>query len=94
MLPPVVGGEYGLAGDPAQVAVDRVELAEAFDALGRDGAELREVSRLLFVEDRSVLEVAQLTGVSVGTVKSRAFRARRLLRAALGGGSAAEGGSR
>jgi len=94
VLPPVVATESGLAADPAQVAVDRVELAEAFGALGPDGAELREVSRLLFVEDRSVSEVAQLTGVSVGTVKSRAFRARRLLRAALGGGSAAEGGSR
>jgi RNA polymerase sigma-70 factor (ECF subfamily) len=94
VLGPVVGGESGLAGDPAQVAVDRVELAEAFGALGPDGTELREVSQLLFVDDRSVTEVAALTGVPLGTVKSRAFRARRLLRAALGSRGAAEGGSR
>lgn len=94
VLPAVVAGEPGVAGDPAQAAVDRAGLAEAFEALGPDGAELREVSRLLFVDDRSVAEVAQLTGVSLGTVKSRAFRARRVLRAALGGRSAAEGGSR
>jgi RNA polymerase sigma-70 factor (ECF subfamily) len=94
LLPAAAASAYGLASDPAQVAVDRVDLAEAFDALGPDGAELREVSRLLFADDRSIAEVAHLTGVSVGTVKSRAFRARRLLRAALGGGSAVEGGSR
>ena len=46
----------------------------------------REVWRLMYVEDRPVAEVAKLTGVPEGTVKSRAHRARRLLRAALGGG--------
>ena len=41
----------------------------------------------MYVEDRPVAEVAELTGVPQGTVKSRANRARRLLRAALGGGT-------
>ena len=50
----------------------------------------REVWRLMYVEDRPVAEVAELTGVPEGTVKSRAHRARRLLRAALGGGHADE----
>jgi RNA polymerase sigma-70 factor (ECF subfamily) len=40
-----------------------------------------------------VAEVAALLGVPAGTVKSRAHRARRLLRAALRGSAAAEGGS-
>jgi len=38
----------------------------------------------MYVEDKSVAEVAALMGVSAGTVKSRAHRARRLMRAALG----------
>ena len=41
--------------------------------------------RLMYVEDRPVAEVAALLGVPAGTVKSRAHRARRLLRVALGG---------
>jgi len=43
------------------------------------------VWQLVYVEDRPLAEVAELTGVPEGTVKSRAHRARRLLRAALGG---------
>ncbi len=39
----------------------------------------------MYVEDRPVAEVAALLGVPVGTVKSRAHRARRMLRAVLGG---------
>lgn len=52
------------------------------------------------VEDRPVAQVAKMTGVSIGTVKSRAHRARRLLlRAALRSGETtrrghmAEGGA-
>jgi RNA polymerase sigma-70 factor, ECF subfamily len=44
----------------------------------------RETWRLMYVEDKSVAEVAELMGVSAGTVKSRAHRVRRLMRAALG----------
>jgi RNA polymerase sigma-70 factor, ECF subfamily len=73
--------------------------------LGPPGGPEREVWRLVYVEDRPVAEVAELMGVPVGTVKSRAHRARQLLRAALGGGAerggpsksghpAAEGGTR
>jgi RNA polymerase sigma-70 factor (ECF subfamily) len=48
----------------------------------------------VYVEDRPVAEVAELMGVPVGTVKSRAHRARRLLRAALRSASLAEEGIR
>ncbi len=53
----------------------------------------------MYVEDRPVAEVAALTGVPAGTVKSRASRVRRLLRNALQGehaerGPAAKGGAR
>jgi RNA polymerase sigma-70 factor (ECF subfamily) len=37
----------------------------------------------MYVEDRTVAEVAELMGVPEGTVKSRAHRARQLMRAAV-----------
>ena len=70
--------------DPVEAALARADLEAAASALR--GPE-REVWRLMYVEDRPVAEVAKLTGVPQGTVKSRANRARRLLRAALGGGT-------
>jgi RNA polymerase sigma-70 factor, ECF subfamily len=67
--------------DPAEAALAMADLSAAAAALGPE----REVWRLMYVEDRSIAEVAELTGLPAGTVKSRAHRARRLLRAALGG---------
>jgi RNA polymerase sigma-70 factor, ECF subfamily len=84
--------EMPAAGDPVDAALSRAELADAVAALGPPGGPEREVWRLLYEEDRPVAEVAQLMGVPEGTVKSRAHRARRLLRAALRG-TAAEGGT-
>jgi len=78
--------------DPAQTAITRADLADAVEALGPPGAPERDVWRLVYVEDRPVAEVAELMGVPPGTVKSRAHRARRLLRTALR--TAAEGDSR
>jgi len=73
------------AADPVEAALTRADLdAAAAAALGPPGGPEREVWRLLYVEDRPVSEVAELMGVPEGTVKSRAHRARRLLRAALG----------
>lgn len=71
-----------LAGrdDPAEIVVARAHLAAAVSTLSP--AE-HEVWRLRYVEDRPLAEVAELTGVPEGTVKSRAHRARRLLRSAL-----------
>jgi RNA polymerase sigma-70 factor, ECF subfamily len=94
MLPQEVTAGARQAADPAEVALARADLATAVAELGPPGAPEREVWRLLYVEDRPVAEVAALLGVPPGTVKSRAHRARRLLRAALGGDAAAEGGSR
>jgi RNA polymerase sigma-70 factor, ECF subfamily len=69
--------------DPAEAALTRAELADAVEALGPPGAPEREVWRLVYVQDRPVAEVAELMGVPAGTVKSRAHRTRRMLRAAL-----------
>jgi RNA polymerase sigma-70 factor (ECF subfamily) len=95
LLLPVVlapGGQH--ANDPAEAALSRAEISEAVTALGPEGSPDREVWQLMYVEDRPVAEVALLMGIPEGTVKSRAHRARRLLRAALGGRPATQGGSR
>jgi RNA polymerase sigma-70 factor (ECF subfamily) len=65
--------------DPAEVAIARADIAAALN--GPEG----DLLRLVYVEDRPVAEVAALLGVPAGTIKSRAHRARRSLRAALGG---------
>ena len=75
------GGQH--ASDPAEAAVSRAELAEAVRALGPEGSTTQEVWRLMYVEDRTVSEVAGLMGVPEGTVKSRAHRVRQLMRAGL-----------
>jgi RNA polymerase sigma-70 factor (ECF subfamily) len=75
-------GTASLPEDPAQSVAAASELASAVGGLSPAD---REVWRLMYVEDRPVAEVARLTGAPEGTVKSRAHRARRLLRAALGG---------
>lgn len=78
------------APDPAETALARAGLEVAVTALGPAGSPEREVWRLMYEQDRPVAEVAELLGVPPGTVKSRAHRVRRLLRAALRG---AEGGT-
>jgi RNA polymerase sigma-70 factor, ECF subfamily len=67
--------------DPAETVAAQAHLESAVSTLSP--AE-QEVWRLMYVEDRPLAEVAELTGVPQGTVKSRAHRARRVLRAALG----------
>ena len=84
---PVAGPLVDVAepgADPAEAALARADLDAAASTLQSPE---REVWRLMYVEDRPVAEVAELTGVPQGTVKSRANRARRLLRTALGGGT-------
>ena len=96
-LPADFGSDQLAAGrqaDPAETALARAELAVAVAALGPAGSPEREVWRLMYEQDRPVPEVAELLGVPPGTVKSRAHRARRLLRAVLRDDPAAEGGAR
>jgi RNA polymerase sigma-70 factor, ECF subfamily len=94
LLPAVVAEDGQHANDPAEAALSRAQITEAVTALGPEGSPDREVWQLMYVEDRPVAEVALLMGIPEGTVKSRAHRARRLLRAALGGRPATQGGSR
>src|SRR6202167_1892605 len=89
VLPAVVAADGRQAADPAEAALSRVVINDAVGVLGPEGSPNREVWRLMYVEDRAVAGVAELMGVPEGTVKSRAHRARRLLRAALRGDPAA-----
>jgi RNA polymerase sigma-70 factor, ECF subfamily len=83
VLPAVIAADGRHASDPAEAALSRVAIDDAVGVLGPEGSPDREVWRLMYVEDRPVAEVAELMGVPEGTVKSRAHRARRLLRTAL-----------
>jgi RNA polymerase sigma-70 factor, ECF subfamily len=83
LLPALAAADGRRPTDPAEAALSRAELADAVKALGPEGGPQRETWRLMYVEDRTVAEVAELMGVPAGTVKSRAHRARRRLRAAL-----------
>ncbi|WP_405658017.1 RNA polymerase sigma factor [Streptomyces sp. NBC_00079] len=82
--PPEPQAPAAEAVDPQERVLARMEIEEAVQALGEPGSAEREVWRLLYVEDRTVADVAQVMGIPPGTVKSRAFRVRRLLQAALG----------
>jgi RNA polymerase sigma-70 factor (ECF subfamily) len=72
--------------DPAAAAADKADLQSALTKLGPAGSAHRELVRLLWEEGRSVAEVAEQMGIPEGTVKSRVYRVRRLLQAALEGG--------
>jgi RNA polymerase sigma-70 factor, ECF subfamily len=83
LLPALVAADGRRPADPAEAALSRAELADAVKALGPEGGPQHETWRLMYVEDKTVAEVAELMGVPEGTVKSRAHRVRRLMRAAL-----------
>ncbi|MFJ2934569.1 RNA polymerase sigma factor [Streptomyces sp. NPDC087219] len=85
----------------ASSAEDRVlaglEYGEVGAALDRISPELAEVLRATVVDGLTTRETARLLGIPEGTVKTRALRARRELRATLGaahpGGPHALGGT-
>ncbi len=72
-----------LSADPAATAIGNADLEQALAMLGPSGAAQRELVRLVFVEDRPLAEVAAHLGIPQGTVKSRVYKVRRLLQAAL-----------
>jgi RNA polymerase sigma-70 factor (ECF subfamily) len=72
--------------DVADSAIQRVDLHRAFARLGPSGTEPRDLAQLVFVEDRTTGEVANILDIPEGTVKSRVHRLRRRLRGYLSGG--------
>lgn len=68
---------------PEEEFFARVVDKDLVEALERVPPRFREVVLLAAVEECSYKEIAQICGVPVGTVMSRLFRGRRLLRRAL-----------
>ena len=66
-----------LPPDPALAADVREKVAAAFTRLP---VKLRVAATLAMVEETPYGDIAEALGISVGTVKSRVFRAVRLLR--------------
>jgi RNA polymerase sigma-70 factor (ECF subfamily) len=73
-------------GDTQASVADRDEIERAFRKLTHDQ---RAVLVLLYYQDLSVHEVAEIVGVSPGTIKSRLHYARQAMRAAVEAGSRA-----
>ena len=66
--------------DPAGAINDRDEMGRAFRRLN---AEQRAVIVLQYYQDLSLPEIAEILDVPIGTVRSRAHYAKRILRAAI-----------
>jgi RNA polymerase sigma-70 factor (ECF subfamily) len=80
----------------ADVELDTIETASTDDDLRERIDEMetalatlptveRDVLALFYLDELSIADIASIAGVPVGTVKSRLFRARQLLRAAMTG---------
>jgi RNA polymerase sigma factor (sigma-70 family) len=74
--------DVDMAGLPAQDSDDEIEadLESLEDALARLPVVERDVLTLFYLRELTLVEVADTLQVPVGTVKSRLFRARNLLR--------------
>jgi RNA polymerase sigma-70 factor (ECF subfamily) len=77
--------ERAAASRTAAPAADRDARRSIVRAFLNLPATLRVTARLALVDERPYQEIAELLGVSVGAVKSRVFRATRLLRDELAG---------
>ena len=78
-----IAAETADPADTATLAIGKADLDQALATLGPAGTAQRELVRLVFVEDRSLAEVATRLGIPQGTVKSRVYTVRHLLQAAL-----------
>lgn len=68
------------ASDPTGVAFEQTAVDDAVrKALEKLPDEYRTVVALVDIEDQSYGSVAEILGIPIGTVRSRLFRARRLL---------------
>ena len=65
---------------PADASDLREELALLHEELSRLPVAERDVVSFFYLQELSLAEIAEIVGIPIGTVKSRLFRARNLLR--------------
>jgi RNA polymerase sigma-70 factor (ECF subfamily) len=68
---------------PEQMAVAKQQVEKIWKVAARLSGKQRTVLLLRFVEDMELLEIATVTGMKEGTVKTHLFRALQAVRAAL-----------
>jgi RNA polymerase sigma-70 factor (ECF subfamily) len=68
---------------PEQMAAAKQQVKNIWRAAGRLSGKQRTVFLLRFVEDMELLEIAAITGMKEGTVKTHLFRALKSVRTAL-----------
>jgi RNA polymerase sigma-70 factor (ECF subfamily) len=76
-------GLHARTQDPAAALLDRLDAEAVSQAIEALPEEYRVAAVLYFLQDCSYLEIAEILGVPVGTVRSRLHRGRRLLQKAL-----------
>jgi RNA polymerase sigma-70 factor (ECF subfamily) len=73
-----------MSNDPAHEAVTRIELQRAFAAAGAPGSVGRDLARRVFLDDQPLGDIATDLEIPTGTVKSRVFALRRVMKQVLG----------
>jgi RNA polymerase sigma-70 factor (ECF subfamily) len=68
---------------PEQMAAAKQQVEKIWNVAGRLSGKQRTVFLLRFAEDLELLEIAAITGMKEGTVKTHLFRALKSVRAAL-----------
>lgn len=82
-VPPAADVDVGALAAEPEPPDNEAELASLEVALDTLPAVEREVLTLFYLRDLSLAELADALTVPIGTVKSRLFRARKMLRAAM-----------
>jgi RNA polymerase sigma-70 factor (ECF subfamily) len=83
--PPMTSLEPGEFEEPAVEDEDAEDLASLQTGLDRLPLPEREVLVLFYLQELSLADIAEIAAIPVGTVKSRLYRARKLLRRQLAG---------
>lgn len=79
-LEEIAGAPDEFENDPGELLIRHEQEAEFMRLLNQLPPPQRSVLLLYFIEDFSLEEIARVTGINLGTVKSRMYYAKRALR--------------